>query len=96
MKDLIKSYEHGHICFDLQEERIYIQLLWVDEDHRRKGLGTKMLKELLELADRLYLAVELNARGDISPDALIGFYSRHDFQVVDDTPWINRMWRSPR
>lgn len=99
MLDLVHETENSQIHLSFHEESgsklISIDLLWVDESHRRRGLGTKLLLAAIHLADMLNLPIELQARGDIDQNALVRFYASHGFIVTNDAPLLMLMRREP-
>lgn len=61
----------------------YISDLWVARQFRHKGLGSWMLKQLLDSYpfQRIYLAS--NSHGEMSNNDLYRFYEKHGFRRVD-------------
>ena len=64
---------------------LYIDILWVAEGHRKKGIGSK----LLQVAEREALArgchhVHLDTMSWQAPD----FYLKHDYEIVGILPDI--------
>ncbi|MGY6656321.1 ribosomal protein S18-alanine N-acetyltransferase [Amycolatopsis sp. TRM77291] len=57
-----------------------IHTIGVDPGHQRKGIGTTLLKALLDRADQLAAPVFLEVRTD--NDAAITLYERHGFERV--------------
>ncbi|WP_409489746.1 ribosomal protein S18-alanine N-acetyltransferase [Amycolatopsis sp. cmx-11-12] len=57
-----------------------IHTIGVDPDNQRKGIGTTLLKALLDRADELAAPVFLEVRTD--NDAAITLYERHGFERV--------------
>ncbi|OLZ55953.1 ribosomal protein S18-alanine N-acetyltransferase [Amycolatopsis keratiniphila] len=57
-----------------------IHTIGVDPGHQRKGIGTVLLKALLDRADELAAPVFLEVRTD--NDAAITLYERHGFERV--------------
>jgi GNAT superfamily N-acetyltransferase len=91
--ELTHAVENGHIDFRIGAGIIHIDLIWVDEDSRIRGVGTDLLLKVLSLADNLGFSVELESRGDIDRAVLRAFYEKHGFVMVDNTPWIQLMRR---
>lgn len=92
--------ENGDIQFEMDQNRIFIVSIWVDANgHRRKGVGTRLLKEILRLADMFNLAVRLYAQASeadrdvaISQENLVAFYERFGF-ITTVSP---EMYRKPK
>ena len=65
----------------------WINDLWVDQKHRKKGLGQQLLKITLDNARTLsYERVlgELTPYDNVSQAAIERFYRGHGFEVVDN------------
>lgn len=76
----------GAVCCRIEqaenERRLYIMILGCLFTYRRLGIGTAMLKHVLDCAskrsiDNIYLHVQINNTGAIE------FYKKFGFQVVD-------------
>ena len=64
---------------------MYIDILWVHEDHRKKGIGTKLLLEAeKEAVRRGCHHVHLDTMSWQAPD----FYKKHDYEVIGILPDI--------
>lgn len=62
---------------------MYVDILWVHEDHRRKGIGSKLLLEAeREAAQRGCHHVHLDTMSWQAPD----FYKKHGYEVVAILP----------
>ena len=64
---------------------MYVDLLWVREDHRRKGIGSRLLRE----AERLAVCrgchhVHLDTMSWQAPE----FYKKHGYEVIGILPDI--------
>lgn len=79
----------GAVCCRLEqvenERRLYIMTLGCLFTYRRLGIGTTMLKHVLDFAikkgiDSIYLHVQINNTGAIE------FYKKFGFEIVDTTP----------
>ena len=57
-------------------------------NYRRQGIGTALLKQLLEAAQSVYLAVSLNVRGD---NPVVRLYERLGFVKVEGSDRTNRV-----
>lgn len=66
----------------------------VPHEHRGKGLGTKLLRRILEDADKAFviLALEPSPSDGLNYDQLTAWYSRHGFELTQS----GYMLRSPR
>jgi GNAT superfamily N-acetyltransferase len=76
-------------------DAVFIACLYItSKNHRGKGCGTSMLKNILEeLCERGFVAVETFARADSenNPSGPLAFYLKHGFKVVrrkDDFPLV--------
>lgn len=76
----------GSVCCRLEqvdnERRLYIMILGCLFTYRRLGIGTTMLKHVLDYAqrkgiDNIYLHVQINNTGAIE------FYKKFGFEIVD-------------
>ena len=94
--EFVHSIENGSMELRISPEGIYLDQLWIDEEHRRQGHGTKLMKRLTEFADQMGLQISLHARGDIPHEALVAFYQSHGFVLRDDRRWVVLMDRAPR
>ena len=64
---------------------MYVDILWVHEDHRRKGIGTKLLLEAeKEAMRRVCHHVHLDTMSWQAPD----FYKKHGYEVIGILPDI--------
>ena len=64
---------------------LYIDILWVHEDHRRKGIGSKLLSEAeREAVRRNCHHVHLDTMSWQAP----GFYKKHGYEVIAVLPDI--------
>ena len=62
---------------------MYVDILWVREDHRRKGIGSKLLEEAEKEAIRRGCHhVHLDTRSWQAPD----FYKKHGYEVIGVLP----------
>lgn len=65
---------------------IYIDILWVDDNHRKQGLGTKLLKEIERVAEEENCTlIHLDTFDFQAKD----FYLRHGYElfgVLEDCP----------
>lgn len=92
---LRRAYEHSLITLAAYNENnllgiirvvgdgetiIFIQDLIVRPQHQRKGIGTALLREIL---DRFYHVRQIQLTADNDP-ALINFYSSQGFQLLTD------------
>lgn len=74
------SREYSSMDLILSAQGIFLELLWVDGPHRRKGLGTELMNELCAYADATGQTIILNARSEsmTQPDTQ-AFYARFGF-----------------
>jgi ribosomal-protein-alanine N-acetyltransferase len=86
---LIAEQHHKIVGFviDLKpfEEIAKVLLLSVTEEHRRKGIGSALLKRFLDTMKMQNIKqVELEVR--TSNSAAVGFYKKHGFDIVETIP----------
>jgi ribosomal protein S18 acetylase RimI-like enzyme len=80
------------------EAHYYLQVLGVDPDHQGKGLGSALLRPVLERCDQEGCGAYL----ENSKEENTAFYTRHGFAVTDEIgfgpegPRIWPMWRDPQ
>lgn len=82
------------------EPHWYLALLGTDPDHQGTGLGSTVLRPVLERCDRDGFPAYLES----SKEANLGFYARHGFEVTGQIemgrdhngPPMWTMWREPR
>ncbi|RLI28436.1 hypothetical protein DRO50_03045 [Candidatus Bathyarchaeota archaeon] len=80
----IKDYGSG----PPSDDAVFLACLYIfRKEMRRKGIGTRMLKKVLEnLRERRFKAVETFARksSENNPSGPLEFYLKHGFQIVSD------------
>ena len=80
------------------ERHYYLYLLGVHPDHQSQGLGSALLRTVLERCDREQMPAYLEA----SNPRNISLYGRHGFRVIRELqfgrggPYLAAMWREPR
>jgi GNAT superfamily N-acetyltransferase len=80
------------------EPHWYLAILGADPSSQGKGVGTSLMRPVLEHCDRLGLPAYLES----SKERNLPFYSRHGFTVTKEValpgggPTIWPMWRDPR
>lgn len=75
----------------------YLAVLGTDPDHQGRGLGSTLLRPVLEQCD----ADGVGAFLESSKERNVDFYARHGFRVVAEIrllrgPRMWKMWRDPR
>lgn len=76
----------------------YLSVLGTEPDRQGEGLGSAVLRPVLDECDRL----EIGAYLETATERNVAFYTRHGFRVVDeltlpvDGPRMWLMWRDPR
>lgn len=77
---VIADLIHGDLL-GFPPDTMVISRINVPQSHRGKGLGTKILKEILKDADseRVKLVLEPLASGGLNRDQLISWYRRNGF-----------------
>ena len=89
---LLDAVERAHPT----EPHWHLALLGVDPGHQRRGLGSALLRPVLDRCDRDLDAAYLETQ---KPDNLV-YYERFGFRVIDeirvaDSPTVWLMWRDP-
>jgi GNAT superfamily N-acetyltransferase len=74
----------------------YLAILGTDPDHQGKGIGSSLLKPVLDACDRDGVGAYLES----SKESNIAFYARHRFEVTGEIrlpngPLVWPMWRNP-
>ncbi len=67
---------------DLKEPHWILEMLAVDPEHHRKGVGSALLKPMLERADRERMPCYVMTHNPINP----AYYQRHGFQILQQQP----------
>lgn len=80
-----------------REPHWYLSVLGTDPAHQGRGVGSGLLRPVLERCDTEGLPAYLES----SKEQNIAFYARHGFDVtgelsIDGTPSVWAMWRPPR
>lgn len=94
MIEVLNRMENGHPT----ERHHYLQFVGTDPDHRRKGLGTALMKPVLEQCDREGCGAYL----ENSTENNLAFYEGLGFEVVGEinlgrgAPPLWPMWRKPQ
>ena len=75
----------------------YLAMIGTDPDHQGKGIGSALMKPILDRCDR----EETPAYLESSKESNIAFYARYGFELRDpllteNGPTIYPMWRDPR
>ena len=75
----------------------YLAILGTEPDHQGNGVGSALLRPVLDDCDRN----EVGAYLESSKESNLAFYARHGFRVTDELtlpegPRIWPMWRDPR
>jgi GNAT superfamily N-acetyltransferase len=79
-----------------QPDHFYLAVLGVDPAHQGQGLGSALMRPVLELCDREGLPAYLES----SKERNVDFYARHGFRVTSELrlpkgPTMWPMWRNP-
>ena len=81
-----------------KEPHWYLATLGTDPDRQHQGVGTSLLRDMLERVDEEGMPAYLES----SKERNVPFYARFGFEVIDQldsvegAPTIWRMWREPR
>ena len=92
--NVVESVEKVHP----RKKHYYLQFVGVDPDHQGRGLGSALLKPVLQKCDREGCGAYL----ENSKEANLDFYKRHGFAVTDEinpdrgAPPLWLLWRDPR
>jgi len=71
------------ISGDIVGDQCYVAIMWVDEDYRRQGLGTKLIHELEQyLKDKNCYSIQLDTTEFQSKE----FYEKCDFVILATIP----------
>ena len=75
----------------------YLAILGTDPDHQGKGVGSAVLKPVLDKCDHEGVGAYLES----SKESNIAFYARHGFEVTGEIrlpggPLVWPMWRNPK
>jgi ribosomal protein S18 acetylase RimI-like enzyme len=75
----------------------YLAMLGTEPDHQGKGIGSSLLKPVLDTCDNDGIGAYLES----SKESNIAFYARHGFEVAGEVrlpggPLVWPMWRNPR
>lgn len=82
----------GTIRIVSNEDRLVIEQFYILPEYQNKGIGSHLLKHILENADKTDLIVKL-AVLRINP--VISLYRRHGFEIVDSNEILYFMERKP-
>ena len=89
----------GPLGFGAWLEKIYLPKdeVYTDPDHQSKGLGSAVMKPVLDRCD----AEGVGAYLESSKEQNVPFYRRHGFEVIEEAhlpegPPLWLMWREPR
>ncbi|KAB0657397.1 GNAT family N-acetyltransferase [Burkholderia territorii] len=82
----------GFVLIRPQEDHLYLDHLYIEPEHQRKGIGAAVLREICADADAQRMPIRLGAlRGSESNR----FYQRHGFEQTDETEWDIYYVRQP-
>ena len=75
----------------------YLAILGTDPDHQGKGIGSSLLRPVLDICDHDGVGAYLES----SKESNIAFYARHGFELTGEVrlpggPLVWPMWREPR
>jgi ribosomal protein S18 acetylase RimI-like enzyme len=81
---LRESQAIGYVQVEKHSYELYIRMLLLAPEHRKKGLGANVLKRVISAASKQHLRVKLQVFKINAPAR--HFYERHGFTVVGETP----------
>lgn len=78
-------------------QHFYLSVIGTDPAHQGRGIGSALLRPVLDLCDREHFPAYLES----SKERNVDFYARHGFRVreritLPDGPPLWLMWREPR
>ena len=74
----------GYADVESKKEELYIRMLVIAPEHRRKGIGTRLLRQILGSAASRSLGVKLQVFK--ANRTAKRFYENHGFRVTGETP----------
>lgn len=79
--------ENGQIVYKFISHTCFLEYIEVDESQRQKGFGSMLLELFLnslpDEVEYVYLEAVLTSNANFSIDALVNFYKKHNFEVVN-------------
>ena len=85
-----KEIDVGYVELTVRPDKLYLNFIGVTEKFRQQGIGSKMLKTVLSIADSLKVDCYcepacLKDSGDnaLKPKQLLKWYKRYGFKSVD-------------
>ena len=78
-------YEEEEICgfiyFDRIYDRVEIQYIYVDEDKRKKGIGSLLLKKLIDESKK-FACINITLEVNVNNISAINLYEKYGFKKV--------------
>ncbi len=82
----------GSICIWNDNESIHIERFYVVREYRNKGIGSHLIKNVLDKADKEKLAARLHV---LKINPAISLYKRHGYEVTGEDEIMYWMERKP-
>ena len=89
---LYDSKPVGTIRIVSNEERLEIEQFYILPEYQNKGIGSHLLKQILDNADKTGLSAKL---GVLKINPAISLYRRHGFEIIDSNEYQYLMERKP-
>jgi len=85
-KSLVVKYPHIQkvgIYYETSNNSLFVSDLYVKPEYRRQGVGSKVMRDITDYADRVGLPLVLIPEPDegITRNQLIGFYKKFGFTI---------------
>jgi GNAT superfamily N-acetyltransferase len=93
--EVFRRFDSGH---PREQRHYYLGLLATRDSERGHGHGMALLSENLAQIDREHAPAYLESTNpmNVRKYQALGFEPFDQFQVLDDGPWVDRMWRPSR
>lgn len=82
----------GTICISYNNESLHIERFYILPEYQNKGIGTYLLKQLLEKADKKNLPAKLCV---LKINPAISLYHRHGYEIIREDEIMYHMERKP-
>lgn len=82
----------GTICISYDNEGLHIERFYILPEYQHKGIGSYLLKQLLEKADKKNLPAKLCV---LKVNPAISLYRRHGYEIINEDEIMYHMERKP-